>query len=230
MVFNMTEEEWQAVIDVHLKGTFNTCRHAVGPLPRAAQRPHHQLVVASAFGAPGQPNYGAAKAGIIGLTLVCAERTGALQRDRQRDPAERRDADDRLDPARARGGRADRQVPSELAMGTERDPDNVAPLVAYLASDAGAVGQRPRLRLVRLRLRLMSQPKIIKTLRGRPPLDGRGTGAVRAAGLRPDLEPPTVDSCSRAAAARHGEWQWVEARAGLRFWGTKLEPYGELVW
>ena len=64
----------------------------------------------SALGAPGQPNYGAAKAGIIGLTWSTANAHGQVQRDLQRDHAERRHPHDRLDAARPAGLRADRQV------------------------------------------------------------------------------------------------------------------------
>ena len=41
MIFNMSEEEWDAVIAVHLKGTFNCTRHAAAPHARAEARPHH---------------------------------------------------------------------------------------------------------------------------------------------------------------------------------------------
>ena len=54
----------------------------------------------SALGSAGQPNYAAAKAGIIGLTWSTANAHGPLRRHVQRDHAERRDPDDRLDPAR----------------------------------------------------------------------------------------------------------------------------------
>jgi NAD(P)-dependent dehydrogenase (short-subunit alcohol dehydrogenase family) len=75
MIFKMTEEDWDAVIDVHLKGTFNTTRHA-----SAWWRDHRggqfRLINFTSgsglFGAPAQPNYAAAKMGIVGLTLSCA--------------------------------------------------------------------------------------------------------------------------------------------------------------
>ncbi|MBI4517598.1 MAG: SDR family oxidoreductase [Deltaproteobacteria bacterium] len=77
MIFNMSEEEWDSVLAVHLKGTFNCIRHAA-PLMRA-QRCGRIITFSSGsglFGNPGQANYGAAKAGISGLTKVAARDLG----------------------------------------------------------------------------------------------------------------------------------------------------------
>jgi NAD(P)-dependent dehydrogenase (short-subunit alcohol dehydrogenase family) len=75
MIFKMSEEEWDAVINVHLKGTFNTTRHAA-TWWRENRGGQYRLINftsgAGIGGAPGQPNYAAAKMGIIGLTLSCA--------------------------------------------------------------------------------------------------------------------------------------------------------------
>ena len=77
MVFNMTEEEWDAVIAVHLKGTFNCTRHA-SVLMR--QQRYGRIVNVSSIsglrGNAGQANYGAAKAGIAGFTRVVARDLG----------------------------------------------------------------------------------------------------------------------------------------------------------
>jgi NAD(P)-dependent dehydrogenase (short-subunit alcohol dehydrogenase family) len=75
MLFNMTEEEWDAVIRVHLKGTFNTTRHA-SRYWHDTEGDGRGLVNftpgAALYGSPIQPNYAAAKMGIVGLTLSCA--------------------------------------------------------------------------------------------------------------------------------------------------------------
>src|SRR5260370_35404877 len=55
--------------------------------------------------------------------------------------------------------------PSEMAIGTERDPDNVAPLVVYLASDAAENISGQCIGSFGYGIYLMSQPKIIKTIR-----------------------------------------------------------------
>ena len=75
MIFKMTEQQWDSVIDVHLKGTFNTTRHASTHWRenRGGQFRLINFVSGSGlFGAPAQPNYAAAKMGIIGLTFSCA--------------------------------------------------------------------------------------------------------------------------------------------------------------
>ncbi len=77
MLHNMTEEQWQSVIDVHLKGTFN-CLQAVAK-PMMEQRSGKIINVVSAAGISGtvgQINYSAAKAGIIGLTKSAAKELG----------------------------------------------------------------------------------------------------------------------------------------------------------
>lgn len=77
MLHNMTEEQWQTVIDVHLKGTFN-CLQAVAK-PMMEQRSGKIINVISAAGISGtigQINYSAAKAGIIGLTKSAAKELG----------------------------------------------------------------------------------------------------------------------------------------------------------
>jgi NAD(P)-dependent dehydrogenase (short-subunit alcohol dehydrogenase family) len=77
MVFNMAEEEWDDVINVHLKGHFNTIKPA-SQLMR--QQRGGRIVNFSSIsglrGNSGQANYGAAKAGIAGLTRVVARDLG----------------------------------------------------------------------------------------------------------------------------------------------------------
>src|SRR5215813_4231358 len=131
MVFNMTEQEWDDVIRVHLRGTFNTTKFAAAHWrsirdSSAQNRIINFTSVSGLHGAPGQPNYAAAKMGIVGLTwssaralakygvTVNAISPGAATRMTATVPTER---------LRARPG-AD-----------EWSPDNVAPIVAYLASE-----------------------------------------------------------------------------------------------
>lgn len=76
MIFNMSEEEWDRVLAVHLKGTFNMCRHASALMRE--QRYGRILNCASdaMVGAIGMANYAAAKAGIAGLTYAIAWEMG----------------------------------------------------------------------------------------------------------------------------------------------------------
>ncbi|TPQ17320.1 3-oxoacyl-ACP reductase [Streptomyces sporangiiformans] len=80
MVFSMSEEEWDSVIRVHLKGHFNTTHFASAhwrARSKAAGGPVYGRIVntsSEAFlaGSAGQPNYAAAKGGIVGLTTSTA--------------------------------------------------------------------------------------------------------------------------------------------------------------
>jgi NAD(P)-dependent dehydrogenase (short-subunit alcohol dehydrogenase family) len=83
MVFSMTEDEWDAVIKVHMKGTFVTSRHAAAywrDRAKAGEANDARLVnttsVAGLYANLGQTNYGAAKAGIATFTQIAAEELG----------------------------------------------------------------------------------------------------------------------------------------------------------
>ncbi len=73
MIFNMTEEEWDAVLNTHLKGTFAVTR-AAAPLMREQKwgRFINMTSTSGLVGNVGQANYAAAKMGIVGLTRVVA--------------------------------------------------------------------------------------------------------------------------------------------------------------
>jgi len=73
MIFNMTEEEWDAVINTHLKGTFAVTR-AAAPLMREQKsgRFINMTSTSGLIGNVGQANYAAAKLGIFGLTKATA--------------------------------------------------------------------------------------------------------------------------------------------------------------
>ncbi len=80
MLVNMTEEEWDAVIAVHLKGHFAPLRHAAAhwrERSKAGEEVRGRVIATSSpsgvFGNVGQVNYGSAKAGIAGLTLIAAQ-------------------------------------------------------------------------------------------------------------------------------------------------------------
>src|SRR6266478_2021823 len=67
MIFNMAKEEWDAVLAVHLNGTFFCTRAASIAMREQKAGRIISMSSVSALGAPGQPNYAAGKAGIIGL-------------------------------------------------------------------------------------------------------------------------------------------------------------------
>ena len=80
MLVNMEEHEWDAVIEVHLKGHFAPTRHAAAywrERSKAGDQVSARVINTSSpsgvFGNVGQLNYGAAKAGIVGFTLIAAQ-------------------------------------------------------------------------------------------------------------------------------------------------------------
>ena len=80
MLVNMTEDEWDAVISVHLKGHFAPLRHAAAYWRGQAKegeelraRVINTSSPSGVFGNVGQANYGAAKAGIAALTMIAAQ-------------------------------------------------------------------------------------------------------------------------------------------------------------
>ncbi len=137
MIFSMTEEDFDSVIRVHLKGTFSTTHHAcvywrseskAGRQPKAAVI--NTVSSAGLQGNIGQANYGPAKAGIAALTIITSlemarygvranavapggitRMSGAVLKDRELIEPEEYTSFDRLNPA------------------------NSAPMVAWLASD-----------------------------------------------------------------------------------------------
>ena len=135
MIFNLNEADWDAVIRVHMKGTYSTVRPA-SAYWREQRNPdgHYRVINFSSasglHGSPGQPNYAAAKLGIVGLTMSLANgmhkygvtanaiAPGAATRLTATVPEEKR---------RGGGGNGE-DDPS-------RSPANIAPVCAYIASD-----------------------------------------------------------------------------------------------
>jgi NAD(P)-dependent dehydrogenase (short-subunit alcohol dehydrogenase family) len=137
MVFNMTEEEWDAVIAVHLKGHFTTTKPA--SIIMRQQRSGRIITFTSGSGlrgSSGQANYGAAKAGIAGLTRVLARdlgRYGITCNSISPGAQTRMTASV---PQQAREIRAARGIAAApRAAAAERTPEQVAPMVAYLCTD-----------------------------------------------------------------------------------------------
>jgi NAD(P)-dependent dehydrogenase (short-subunit alcohol dehydrogenase family) len=141
MVFNMAVEEWDALMKVHLRGTFLVTREACGrwrERAKAGGEVSGRIVNTSStsglLGNPGQSNYGAAKAGIAGFTQIVAMEMarygvtvnaiapGARTRMTEKTFGELKVPEGEFDP---------------LA------PENVAPVVAFLCTEeaAGISGQ-----------------------------------------------------------------------------------------
>ena len=138
VLVNMTEAEWDAVIEVHLKGHFAPSRWAA-----AYWREQHKAGVTKVrnivhtsstsglFANPGQSNYGAAKTGIATFSQILAKE---LVRYNVRSNSIAPAARTRL--TLATPGLGDRIAePENKAQFDEWDPANISPLVAYLSSE-----------------------------------------------------------------------------------------------
>ncbi|MET8678183.1 3-oxoacyl-ACP reductase [Streptomyces sp. NPDC004647] len=144
MVFSMTEDEWDSVIRVHLKGHFNTTHFAAAywrERSKAAGGPVYGRIVntsSEAFlaGSAGQPNYAAAKGGIVGLTTSTAlglSKYGVTANAICPRARTRMTADVFAGiPATGAG-----EVPGDGGIDALA-PEHVSPLVGYLASPSAA--------------------------------------------------------------------------------------------
>ena len=78
LIAQMTEEDWDVVIDTNLKGTFNCTRAVMRPMLKQRQGKIINIAsIAGIVGNPGQANYSAAKAGVIGFTKAVAAELGS---------------------------------------------------------------------------------------------------------------------------------------------------------
>ena len=139
MLVNMTEEEWDAVIRVHLKGTFCTTRWAAAywrERTKAGETNVARVVNTSSgsglYANPGQSNYGAAKSGIASFSQIVAKELGRYGVNVNAiAPGARTRMTMSVPGAAARP----EPKPDEF---DRRDPANVAPLVVWLGSPAAA--------------------------------------------------------------------------------------------
>ena len=127
MIFNMSEEDWDAVIAVHLKGHFTVMQPATRHMrERRAGSIITFTSTAGLEGSPGQPNYSAAKEGIVGLTRSTAL---AMARYGVRCNAISPTADTRMT----------QRLPGERrGLATATPPEAIGPVATFLASDRAA--------------------------------------------------------------------------------------------
>jgi NAD(P)-dependent dehydrogenase (short-subunit alcohol dehydrogenase family) len=167
MIFNMTEEEWDDVIAVHLKGTFTVVKHAC--ILFRQQRSGRVITFSSQSGLvgnSGQANYGAAKSGIAGFTKVVARDMGryGVTVNSIAPRAQTRMIGAIPDSAaeiRARSGVASLSEGNELQ---ELDPDHIAPFICYLASDYADTVNGQTFLVYGDTVSLMSQPRPQQTI------------------------------------------------------------------
>src|SRR5271165_702190 len=130
MIVTMTEPDWDAVIGVHLKGTFAVLHHAAAYWRQRAKDGHandarviNTTSPSGLFGNPGQANYGAAKAGIASLTVIAArelDRYGVTV--------------NAIAPTALTRMTEDIEMMRAAAANTDLSPEAISPLVVWLGS------------------------------------------------------------------------------------------------
>jgi NAD(P)-dependent dehydrogenase (short-subunit alcohol dehydrogenase family) len=152
MLFNMTEEEWDAVIATHLKGTFTVFRAASAVMRK--QEGGGSLVAFTSgvgmWGSVSQANYAAAKGGIVALMRSAAvglQKYGVT--------------------ANCIAPVANTRMAANVPGGTAEtgEPEDVAPMVVYLLSDAARDITGQTYTVVGGRIALWSQPREIKEMK-----------------------------------------------------------------
>lgn len=149
MLFNMSEDEWDAVVRVHLKGTFTVFRAAFGVMRK--QETGGSLIgftSGASIGSSAQANYSAAKGGIISLAKSAAM-TGVRYNI---------NANCIAPVAKTRMSAA---VPFGIDMG---EPEDIAPMVMYLLSDRGRKINGQVYTVTGRRVGVWSQPKDVRTI------------------------------------------------------------------
>ncbi len=138
VLVNMSEDEWDSIIQVHLKGHFVPTRHAAAywrAQAKAGVQVRASVINTSStsglLGNPGQSNYGAAKAGIAAFSVIIAEE---LQRYGVRVNTIAPAARTRMTESTP-GLSHIVKAPENSGQFDTWDPDNVSPLVAYLATE-----------------------------------------------------------------------------------------------
>jgi 3-oxoacyl-[acyl-carrier protein] reductase len=135
LLARMSDEDWDAVLDTNLRGTFNTCRAVTrGMMKRRAGAIVNVSSIVGVRGNPGQTNYSASKAGIIGFTKALARELGS------------RGVRANVVAPGYISTRLTNELPDELKdamlantpLGRFGDPEDVAGAVRFLCSDAAA--------------------------------------------------------------------------------------------
>jgi len=157
MIFNMSEEEWDAVIAVHLKGHFTVMRPATRHM---REKKYGRIITftstAGLEGSPGQPNYSAAKEGIVGLmrsTALGMAKYGVTVN------AISPEAQTRMTARLGEDRRAQVAAP----------PEGVAPVVAFLASDRAAHITGQVIHVRGNQVAVWSQPGPLRTITSQEP-------------------------------------------------------------
>ena len=135
VIVRMKDEQWDSVLNINLRGTFLFTRAAARPMMKAREgRIINIASVSGLMGNPGQVNYSASKAGVIGLTRTVARELSS------RNVTVNAVAPGFIatDMTAALGEEILQEVRKQIPLGRMGDPQDVADAVLYLASDAAS--------------------------------------------------------------------------------------------
>jgi NAD(P)-dependent dehydrogenase (short-subunit alcohol dehydrogenase family) len=185
MIFNLSPEDWDAVIRVHLRGTYSTVRPA-SAYWRSLRNPDGQFRIinftstSGLDGSPGQPNYAAAKMGIVGLTYSLAQALGryGVTANAVAPAAMTRLVATVVDESAALDEAA-------AATRAEMSAENIAPIVAYLASERSAWLSGRVLGAIGRKVTLYNNPTVIGTIESPGAWDLEWLAAEAESALRP---------------------------------------------
>ena len=175
MIFNLEPEDWDAVIRVHMRGTYSTIRHASAYWRGLRNEEAENRIInftsdTGLFGGPGQPNYAAAKMGIVGLTLSCAN---SLRKYGVTANAIAPVADTRMNENVVKR--------PERTGDTARTPEDVAKVVTYLSLPESRWCNGRIVHVAGKTVSLMSNPVIVRQVSSETPweLDQLGSTMQR---------------------------------------------------
>ncbi|MSQ26489.1 MAG: SDR family oxidoreductase [Dehalococcoidia bacterium] len=170
MIFNMSEQEWDAVIAVHLKGMYCVSRPA--SMVFRQQRSGRLIGFSSTsglYGNVGQSNYGAAKEGIAGFIRTAARdlgKYGVTANAIAPTAATRMTANlpDAAKEAKAKAGIKSNVGDADFKGGKGLEPEAIAPFVAFLASDEAANVNGQMFHVQGGEITLLNNPYLLRTM------------------------------------------------------------------
>jgi hypothetical protein len=229
MIFNMSEQEWDAVIAVHLKGTFNVCRHASSRFREQKWGRFINFASVSAWGSPGQPNYGAAKHAILGFTLALAN--SMVKYNCTANAIVPGFVATRMTDSTPRGQQVLQQTGkpmSEAFKGTETDPANVAPIVVYLATPEAEYINGQFIGIQGYTLNLYSHAEALRILKADHKFAHGELFDVAPRTLGEGLTPPAMPPRPgeevpkrRTQLLQEDPPSWRELGSGVKYWRWK---------
>ena len=186
MIFNLLESDWDAVIRVHLRGHYSTVRPA-SAYWREQRNPggHYRIInftsLSGLDGAPGQPNYAAAKMGVVGLTYSLAQ---SLARYGVTANAIAPAAATRMIATVPGGTQAETSDPPPDTR-PDLAPENIAPIALYLASERSDWLTGRVLSAQGYEVGLYANPQVIRQLNAPGPWEYENLAAMVEKSFRP---------------------------------------------